>query len=241
MIDFKGKTALVTGGTRGIGRAIADKLSKLGAEVILTGRSEQVPDDLGTFQYLGVNFSEKESTDHFCAKVQAMQDLDVVINNAGINHIDRIEDYPEDRFEELMAVNYAAVYRVSQAAARSMLASGRRGRILNIGSIWATNTREGRSAYCASKAGVAGMTRAIATDLAPQGILVNTLSPGFILTELTERTMGKEGIEEVCQQIPAGRLAMPEEIAEVAAFLLSSNNTYLTGQNIIVDGGFTNV
>ena len=85
------------------------------------------------------------------------------------------------------------------------------------------------------------MTRAIATDLAPHGILVNTLSPGFILTELTERTMGKEGIEEVCQQIPAGRLAKPEEVAEVAAFLLSSNNTYLTGQNIIVDGGFTNV
>jgi len=85
------------------------------------------------------------------------------------------------------------------------------------------------------------MTRALATDLACKGILVNTLSPGFVQTSLTEKTMGQEGIKEVCKQIPAGRLAMPEEIAEVAAFLVSGNNTYLTGQNIIVDGGFTNV
>jgi len=207
----------------------------------VTGRSEQAPDDLGAFQFMDVDFSNKESTARFCLKVEAMQNLDVVINNAGINHIDRIEDYPEDRFEELVAVNYTAVYRTSQAAARSMLRSQTQGRMLNIGSIWATHTREGRSAYCASKAGVAGMTRALATDLACKGILVNTLSPGFVQTALTEKTMGQDGIKEVCEQIPAGRLAMPEEIAEVAAFLVSGNNTYLTGQNIIVDGGFTNV
>jgi NAD(P)-dependent dehydrogenase (short-subunit alcohol dehydrogenase family) len=241
MIHFEGKKALVTGGTRGIGRAIAERLNELGAEVIVTGRSEQAPAELGSLGYLGVDFSNKACTLRFCEEVAAMGDLDIVINNAGINHIDRIEDYPEDCFEEVMAVNYAAVYRVSQAAARSMLASGLKGRIVNIGSIWATNTREGRSAYSASKAGVAGMSRAIATDLASKGILVNTLSPGFVLTELTERTMGPEGIAEVPSQIPAGRLADPAEIAEVVAFLASSNNTYLTGQNIIVDGGFTNV
>ena len=134
--------------------------------MVVTGRSEHTPVDLGALKYLNVDFSNKESTARFCLKVEAMQDLDVVINNAGINHIDRIEDYPEERFEELMAVNYAAVYRVSQAAARSMLSSQTQGRMLNIGSIWATHTREGRSAYCASKAGVAGMTRALATDLA---------------------------------------------------------------------------
>ena len=241
MINFEGKKALVTGGTRGIGRAIAERLSELGAEVVVTGRSEQPPEWLGNLGFLCVDFSNKEAITSFCDKVAAMPDLDIVINNAGINHIDRIEDYPEDRFEEVMAVNYAAVYRVCQAAARSMLACGRSGRIVNIGSIWATNTREGRSAYSASKAGVAGMTRAIATDLAPKGILVNTLSPGFVLTELTERTMGAKGIAEVSEQIPVGRLAQPAEIAEVAAFLASANNTYLTGQNIIVDGGFTNV
>ena len=113
--------------------------------------------------------------------------------------------------------------------------------MVNIGSIWATNTRIGRSAYCAAKSGVLGMTRGISADLAAHGILVNTVSPGFVLTELTKGTMGEEGIAEISAQIPAGRLAEPREIAEVVAFLASQNNTYLTGQNIIVDGGFTNV
>ena len=120
MINFEGKKALVTGGTRGIGRAIADRLNELGAEVIVTGRSEQAPAELGPLQYLGVDLSDKEATLLFCEKVAAMGDLDIVINNAGINHIDRIEDYPEDCFEEVMAVNYAAVYRVSQAPASNI-------------------------------------------------------------------------------------------------------------------------
>ena len=241
MIHFEGKIALVTGGTRGIGRAIAEKLNDLGAEVIVTGRSPMCTDNLGMLRYLTADFSKKDKLISFCDQLASMSDLDIVVNNAGINHIDRIEDYPADRFEEVMAVNYSAVYHISQAAAKSMLASGRKGRIVNIGSIWATHTREGRSAYCASKAGVTGMTRAIATDLALKGILVNTLSPGFVHTELTERTMGAEAISEVSKQIPLGRLAKPEEIAEVVAFLASSSNTYLTGQNIVVDGGFTNI
>lgn len=241
MIHFEGKIALVTGGTRGIGRAIAEKLNDLGAEVIVTGRGPMCTDNLGMLRYLSADFSKKDKLISFCDQLASMSDLDIVVNNAGINHIDRIEDYPVDRFEEVMAINYSAVYHISQAAAKSMLASGREGRIVNIGSIWATQTREGRSAYCASKAGVTGMTRAIATDLAPKGILVNTLSPGFVQTELTERTMGAEAISEVSKQIPLGRLASPEEIAEVVAFLASSSNTYLTGQNIVVDGGFTNI
>lgn len=241
MIDFSGQNALVTGGTRGIGHAIAIRLRDLGAEVAVTGRSAEAPSGLDGFGYLGVDFGDRESTTRFCAEVAAMRDLTVLVNNAGINHIDRIENYPMDRFDEVMEVNYAAVYRVAQAGAQAMLAAGLTGRIVNIGSIWATNTRVGRSAYCASKAGVLGMTRGISADLAPQGILVNAVSPGFVLTELTERTMGPEGIKEVSAQIPMRRLAQPKEIAEVVAFLASPSNTYLTGQNIIVDGGFTNV
>ena len=241
MMDFNGKKALVTGGTRGIGRAIASRLQELGAQVTVTGRAADASADLGTLDYVAADFSDSDSTSRFCELVAGMPDLDVVVNNAGINHIERIEDYPAERFDEVTAVNYTAVYLVAQAAARSMLASGRPGRIVNIGSIWATNTREGRSAYCAAKAGVAGMTRAISTDLAPHGIVVNTVSPGFTLTELTERSLGPEGIDEVSGQIPMKRLAEPAEIAEVVAFLASSSNSYLTGQNIIVDGGFTNV
>lgn len=241
MIDFVGQKALVTGGTRGIGHAVATCLQELGAEVIVTGRSAEKPSGLDSFTYRDVDFSSAQSCHHFCEELADMKDLNVVVNNAGINHIDRIEDFPEERFDEIMQVNYASVYRVSQAAAQSMLRSKIAGRIVNIGSIWASNTRVGRSAYCASKSGVLGMTRGISADLAESGILVNTVSPGFVMTELTRRTMGEKGIAEVSSQIPAGRLAQPQEIAEVVAFLASKRNTYLTGQNIIVDGGFTNV
>lgn len=241
MIDFTGQKALVTGGTRGIGLAIAQHLLALGADVIVTGRANEKPAGLDGFDYLAVDFGSRESTQLFCKEIAALEELTVVVNNAGINHIDRIEDYPEERFDEIMEVNYAAVYRVSQAAAKVMLASGVKGRIVNIGSIWASNTRMGRSAYCAAKSGVLGMTRGISADLAANGILVNAVSPGFVMTELTRRTMGEKGIAEVAAQIPAGRLAEPQEIAEVVAFLASQNNSYLTGQNIIVDGGFTNV
>ncbi len=238
---MKNQHALVTGATRGIGLAIAEKLLSLGAQVTITGCSPQAPAGLDKFSYLPVDFSSRASTENFCAAVEALPGLSILVNNAGINRIHSITDYPADDFYELTEVNFASVYRVSQAAARAMIAAGTGGRIVNIGSIWATHTRAGRSAYCASKAGVAGMTRGIATDLAPHGILVNTLSPGFVKTELTASTMGPEGIAEVSAQIPVGRLAEPSEIAEVAAFLASPANSYLTGQNITVDGGFTNV
>ena len=233
--------ALVTGATRGIGLAIAEKLLSLGAKVTITGRSKAAPKGLEKFTYLSVDFSDRASTSAFCAVVSEMPDLAILVNNAGINRINLIQDYLVEDFQELTEVNYSSVYRVSQAAAKSMIASGNQGRIVNIGSIWSTHTRAGRSAYCASKAGVAGMTRGIATDLAPHGILINAISPGFVKTELTAATMGKEGIAEVSAQIPLGRLAEPNEIAEVVAFFASPSNTYLTGQNITVDGGFTNV
>jgi 3-oxoacyl-[acyl-carrier protein] reductase len=241
MISYTGQSALITGGTRGIGLAIADRLLSLGARVTITGRAAKAPAGLDRFSYMAVDFSDSDSTGDFCEELESMPEFDVLVNNAGINFIHRIEDYPEKEFMEIAKVNYTAVYLVSQSVARVMMKAGSKGRIVNIGSIWATNTRVGRSAYCAAKAGVLGMTRAISVDLASAGIMVNTVSPGFVMTELTQKTMGPEVISEVSASIPVGRLAHPNEIAEVVAFIASSNNTYLTGQNVIVDGGFTNV
>jgi len=241
MIDFKGAKTLVTGGTRGIGLAIASRLKALGADVKVTGRSPEAPEAARGFGYLTADFSTPEGTDRCVEAVRSMSGLAVLINNAGINKIHRIEDFPAGDFDEITQVNYTAVYRVTQAAAQLMLEEKTAGRVVNIASIWATQARIGRSAYCSAKAGLLGMTRAVSVDLAAQGILVNAVSPGFVNTELTARTLGPEGIAEVSGQIPAGRLAEPTEIAEVVAFLASPNNTYLTGQNIIVDGGFTNV
>ena len=235
------KTALVTGGTRGIGAAIATELQTQGARVIVTGRSSDPPDlprDLG---YLPVDFADRFSTRRFLDAVESMHNLSILVNNAGINRIQLLPDFTEEDFDEITETNYRAPYLVMQTVARVMIRDGVPGRIINIGSIWALQTKAGRTAYCGSKAGLLGMTRAAATDLAPHGILVNAISPGFVETDLTSSTLGPEGMKEVARQIPLGRLAQPIEIAKVVAMLASSDNTYLTGQNIIVDGGFTNV
>jgi len=241
MTDFVGKMALVTGGTSGIGAAIAAKLHELGARVIVTGRSLGSPNlsvDLG---YLAVDFADRGSTHRFLKEVEQMSDLAILINNAGINRIHLLPDFTEEDFDEITETNYRAPFLVMQAAARAMIRYGISGKIINIGSIWAVKTKAGRSAYCGSKAGLLSMTRAAATDLAPHGILVNAISPGFVETELTASTLGLEGIKEVTGKIPLGRLAQPSEIASVVAMLVSDANTYITGQNIIVDGGYTNV
>lgn len=231
------KKILITGGTRGIGLATAKTLASYGANVTITGRSNEHETP---FDYISVDFLDESSVTQFVERIE-IEDFYGIVNNAGINDIHLIDEFPQQSFNEIFDVNFTSVYRILQAAARSFKQRGCDGRIVNIGSIWASSTKAGRSAYCAAKAGVTGMTRSVATDLAPAGILVNTLSPGFIQTELTEKTMGPDGILEVSQQIPLGRLGKPEEIAETVAFLISPKNTYLTGQNIIVDGGFTNV
>jgi 3-oxoacyl-[acyl-carrier protein] reductase len=238
---FKGKVALVTGGTGGIGRAISNRLHELGAKVIITGRNEAPSPGLEIFSYLQADFSSRPQTEAFAAKVESIENLSILVNCAGINEIHRLEDFPSQVFDEIQNVNTRAPYLLTQAAARNMIAGGRPGKILNIASIWASQTKVGRSAYCTSKSAILGMTRAASADLASKDILVNALSPGFIATELTERTMGAAGIKEVQAVVPMGRLGKAEEIAEVAAFLVGPGNTYLTGQNIIVDGGFTNV
>lgn len=238
---LEGQRALVTGGTRGIGHAIACKLAAQGARVIVTGRQLDGAAAVPGFDYMPVDFSDKVQLESFAAQVEQLEGLSILINNAGLNRIHSFEAFPTQDYEELQQVNQHAPYRVAQAAARNMLAAGCKGRILNIASIWATHTKPGRSGYCSAKAGLLGMTRSMATDLAHAGILVNAISPGFIETELTRRTLGEAGIREMQAAVPLGRLGQPEEIAECAAFLVGPRNTYMTGQNIIIDGGFTHV
>ena len=146
---------------------------------------------------------------------------------------------PED-LDRITAVNYTAPYLISRAASRVMLRGGG-GRIVNIGSIWSLVTKPGRSAYSASKAGLAGMTRSAAVDLAREGVLVNCVSPGFVLTDLSRSTMSESERRTLAEVVPVGRFAEPAEIAPLVLFLCSDANTYITGQNIAIDGGFTNV
>jgi len=244
-MDDTSRVVLITGATRGIGAAIADAFGGENVELLLTGTREDEIDRLNETslperRYLQADFSSSASLEAFLEQVEALDRLDVCINNAGINIIKSVDDVAPADFDRLTAVNYRAPYLISQAAARIMKRQGR-GWIVNIGSIWSVITKPGRSLYCASKAGLAGMTRAIATDLAPHGVLVNCVSPGFVMTDMTRQSLSEEEVQQLASQVPLGRFAAPTEIARVVSFLGSPSNTYLTGQNIVVDGGFCHV
>ncbi len=232
------KTALVTGGTRGIGRAIAEALHRRGERVIVTGTK---PDGLAPdgCQYEAIDFSDAKATAEFARRVAAMG-IDILINNAGINKIAPFAEIDPADFAAIQAVNVTAPFLLSRAVLGHMKTSGW-GRIVNVSSIWGKISRAQRGAYSTSKFALDGMTAALAAEVAADGILVNCIAPGFIDTELTRRVLGPEGLAKVVADIPIGRLGKPDEIATFAAWLASPENTYISGQNIAIDGGFTRV
>ncbi len=245
-IDLTGQIALITGGTRGIGKAIADAFLQAGASVILTGTKQSEIDrlnnenTLGTVSYLQVDFSNNDSTDLFLSKIQAMDRIDILVNNAGINKINLNVDTATEDYDLLNNVNVKGPYLLCREVSK-LMKRNKYGRIVNITSIWSAVTRSGRSLYTASKWAIAGLTKTLAVELAPDEILVNSVGPGFTLTELTATTNTPEEIEKMAAIIPMKRFAQPSEIANVILFLSSSLNSYLTAQNIIIDGGYTNV
>lgn len=248
-IDFSGQTVLVTGATRGIGKQIADDLAVLGADLILTGTNkEQVAllsresgrGDKISKKWLAVNFSRKESTQQFLDEISSMKKIDVCINNAGINRINFIDETLLDDFHDMMAINLEAPFLITRIVSRIMKANGY-GRIVNIASVFGVISKAKRSLYSITKFGLRGLTVSSSIDLAPYNILVNTVSPGFVMTELTQRILRPDEMDELAQQVPIGRFAQPEEISKAVLFLASSQNTYITGQNLIIDGGFVNV
>ncbi|OVE74299.1 hypothetical protein BVX94_00750 [bacterium B17] len=238
-------TVLITGGTRGIGAAIAHAFENAGANLLLTGTDPEQIKTLNaeapeTRRYIAADFKDHASTQSLVEEINSMDRLDVCINNAGINIIKSVYEASADDFQRVTDVNYRAPYLICQAAAKKMR-ENKYGRVVNIASIWSVVTKPGRSMYASAKTGLVGMTRALATDLAPDGILVNCVSPGFTLTDLTRESLSQKEIDEIGKQIPCKRMAEPSEIAKVVAFLASPENTYLTGQNIVVDGGFSHV
>lgn len=232
----KNRNALVTGGTRGIGYAVAKVLREAGMEVVTTGTGPagKCPDGCA---YVACDFSDKKATVDF-ARQMAEQNFDILVNNAGINKIGLLGDYDLKDFETIQQVNVTAPFLLCRAAVPGMCRRGY-GRIVNISSIWSVVSRAGRSAYSTSKFGLFGLTRALALEVAQEGVLVNCVAPGFVETDLLCQTLGEKGIEEVIQSVPMKRLAQPKEIASIVKFLVSDENSYITGQNIVVDGGYT--
>lgn len=248
-IDLYGKTAVITGGTRGIGAAIADLFAEAGANLIITGTQDESlnrrVEDLkikakGEVQGWVADFSDASSTEAICKRISELSQLEILVNNAGINHIKPVGDIKKEDMARLLAINLQTPTLLIGAATIPMVRQ-KQGKIVNIGSIWSVITKPGRAMYTASKFGIVGLTKSSAADLGRYNILVNALSPGFTRTDLTNATVPLEEQEKIARQIPLLRLAEPEEMARIALFLCSDLNTYITGQNIVVDGGFVSV
>lgn len=230
------RRALVTGGTRGIGAAIVEALAGSGYEVVATGTAPKGSAPTGC-RYVACDFSDAAQLRAFAQRLPAME-LSVLVNNAGINRIGPVADYPPEEFLRIQQVNTTAPFLLCQAAVPGMR-SRRFGRIVNVTSIFSVVSRAGRAAYSTSKFGLVGLTKALALEVAGDNVLVNCVAPGFVETDMTRGILGPQGMAEVATTIPLRRLASPAEIAHAVRFLVSDENTYMTGQQLVVDGGFT--
>lgn len=239
MVNFENQTAIVTGGTRGIGRAIADGMARLGGRVIVTGTQARCATELpSAWEYRQLDFLHEATVAAFLAGLDQVPHIDVLVNNAGINIIEPIDELSEEHWQQVITVNLTGPARLTQYVARRMKAQ-QAGRIVNISSIWGVHSRAQRNAYSASKTGLLGLTRACALDLAKERVLVNAVCPGFTKTELTDAILSAAEQQDLEARIPLRRFATADEIAKVVLFLGSAANTYVTGQTIVVDGGYT--
>ena len=242
-INFKGKKVLVTGGTRGIGAAIANQYAQNGAEVFITGTSQtsfeefksQYPNEKAHF--FAVDFSSLKEIENFQQEIRKI-DFGILVNNAGINKISPAADIALGDWQQIQDINVRAPFLITQAVIKKMK-ENRWGRIVNMASIFGVVTKEQRLSYTTSKAALIGMTKTFALELANDQILVNAVSPGFIDTELTQKILGKTGIAEMVEKVPMKKLGTASDIANLTLFLTSDLNGFITGQNLIVDGGFT--
>ena len=237
-LNFKGKTALVTGSTRGIGKAIADLLFEQGGRVIYTGTKEHVKLDGPGRSYLQLDLASDASIKRFLADLANIERIDVLVNNAGVNLIEPISKITDDQWHRIIKVNLTGAMIISREISEKMIAGKQGGKILNISSIFGVLSRETRDSYSASKSGLIGLTRAAALDLAQHNILVNALCPGFTLTDLTRSVLSEAEMKALAAEVPMGRMAEEQEMARTAIFLVSDLNTYMTGQTLVADGGF---
>ena len=242
MSQLDGKIALVTGASRGIGKAIATQLAQQGATVIGTATSENgaqaISDYLSEFGGKGfaLNVTDKESVDTTIKAInEAHGGIDILVNNAGITRDNLLMRMKDDEWQDIIDTNLTSIFTLSKAVLRGMMKK-RCGRIVNIGSVVGSAGNAGQANYAAAKAGVIGFSKSMAREVASRGITINVVAPGFIDTDMT-KALTDDQKEAIFKDIPANRLGAPDEIAATVAFLVSDGAAYITGETIHVNGG----
>jgi len=219
---LKNKNILLTGGSRGIGKAIRSALESEGVNCIAPSRSE-------------LDISDLSSIEAFFSSLDV--ELDGLVNNAGINIISPVETINDVDTEQMIKINLIAPLKLIRHTVKGMR-NKQSGKIVNISSIWGVRSKENRSLYSLTKFGLNGVTKSLAHELGPDNILINSVAPGYVNTEMTNQNVPEDIQKEIAETIPLGRFANPDEIAKLVLFLLSDDNTYITGQTIVIDGGF---
>lgn len=242
---LNGQVALVTGASRGIGRSIALNLASLGANVVVnySGNEEAAQEVVAEIHALGVesvalkaNVGNSEQAENLIKEtINAWGRIDILVNNAGITRDNLIMRMKEEEFDSVIETNLKGVFNCLKAVTRPMMKQ-RYGRIINISSVVGVLGNAGQANYVAAKAGVIGLTKSSARELASRGITVNCVAPGFIDTDMTKE-LSEDLRGKLIADIPLARLGQPEEIAKVVAFLASDSASYMTGQTLHVDGG----
>jgi len=241
MYDLNDKSSLVTGASGGIGSAIARKLHAAGAKVALSGTRqeplERLAEELGERAYiLPCNLSDMAAVEVLPKQaIETLGSLDILVNNAGITRDNLFMRMSDEEWQSVIDVNLTATMKLCKGALRGMMKS-RWGRIINISSIVGATGNPGQGNYAASKAGMVGMSKSLAYEVASRGITVNVVAPGFIATAMTDK-LADDRKEAILAQIPAGRMGAAEDIASAVAFLASDGSGYVTGSTLHVNGG----
>jgi 3-oxoacyl-[acyl-carrier protein] reductase len=241
MFDLTGRTALVTGATGGIGGAIAHTLHANGATVTISGQRIEMLDSLagqlgGRVHVVRCNLTDREDVENLVPAAEAaMGHVDILINNAAITRDNLVVRLKDEDWDQVLAVDLTAAFRLTRAAVRGMIRR-RFGRIIGITSVVGLTGNAGQANYAAAKAGMIGMTKSLAQEVASRGVTVNTIAPGFIETAMTDALTDKQK-DLILARVPAGRLGSPEDVAAAALYLASLEGAYVTGQTLHVNGG----